>query len=521
MLDDSSQLLEPAPAVVSSSSSSSNEEEDDEYEAETHATRPRHQSSVRRPTSFGFLSTVSSSNAPVSGQTALHHLLASQAITVAKVKDIIQQSPEMLKERDANGRLPLHTLGNNCDFLSTLEGQSIARECVLILIDAFPASIVAEDDQKHAPFVFLVRSWVEWAHHLETKKASKSSGLLQSPHQTMQTAFLFIHDAYLGESKGQGASSSSTGQPPVNADDALDFLSKSSHQLPTVFVSEQVEWSFQMLSLAMNYLGGSTIDPHFRARPLLSMKKQRERKGALAHNLVLIPQLFKTVLQLESNEIRNEIMSSSIFRRAMLCRNSIGLWLTKMIRSNNADLAVDFMRMISELCVEDFVGPWRKPSTKDVELFKEAESGVYEEVEKLTDLMPSLFVMSSADLDRSVSLPLVWYLMNRRITTPFTVGVTVTDFQLHLTLLIAVRDISFNGYTSNFQWLGAQLVIFMIALYQIVRKCTEFMVLYRISSTVAKRYGINFWNLIDLCGILGALLSVVMAAERSDKGFAK
>ena len=85
-----------------------------------------------------------------------------------------------------------------------------------------------------------------------------------------------------------------------------------------------------------------------------------------------------------------------------------------MIRSNNADSAVEFMRMISVLSIDDYVGTWRKPSPKDEELFKAAKRGVYEQAELLTDLMPSLFVLTPHELDRAVSLPLVWILMNRR-----------------------------------------------------------------------------------------------------------
>jgi hypothetical protein len=154
----------------------------------------------------------------------------------------------------------------------------------------------------------------------------------------------------------------------------------------------------------------------------MTFKKQRERRDALARNFGSIPQIFKTVLSLESIDVRTTITNSSILRRAIFCEASVGSWLTTMMRSNNADLAVEFMRMISELSIDDYLGTWRKPSPKDEEIFKAAKSVVYEQVESLTDLMPLLFVLPTHELDRAVSLPLVWFLMNRRITTPFTVG---------------------------------------------------------------------------------------------------
>jgi hypothetical protein len=505
-----------------SSSSDNEEDEEQEYGSVHHSSQWRQPP----PSSHEFLSDVSSSNVLASRQTLLHHLLASQEVTVERIRDIIEQHPAMLRIRDTNGRLPLHILGNNCNFLSTLEGQAVAKQCAMLLMDAFPASVIAEDNQNHMPFVFLIHKWVEWAH-MQTEKLSDSQpGLMHTSKLTMQTAFRRIQSATTPLMKVRLPSASQTIPASGNTHaqskkDWDDAFSKSSRSLPLVFVSEEVEWSFQMLSLGLDYLGGTAFDPTRRGHPLMTFKKERERRDALARNFASIPQVFKTVLLLESIEARTTIMISSIFRRAIFCEASVGPWLTTMIRSNNADSAIDFMRMISMLSIHDYVGTWRKPSPKDEELFKAAKLRVYEQAESLTDLMPSLFVLPPHELDRAVSLPLVWFLMNRRITTPFTVGVTVTDFQLHLTLLIAVRDVSFSVYDTNSVWLGAKMVIFFIAFYQIVRSCSELMVLYNISSRVARRYCINFWNLIDFCGIFGSLLSVILTTRNAEEGFTK
>jgi hypothetical protein len=120
------------------SCSSSDTEEDDNLEnSSMHRSTQRRQ---QRPPSQEFLSDVSSSNVHASGQTPLHRLLASQDVTVGKVQDIIKQNPAMLRIRDSNGRLPLHILGNNCDLLSTLAGQAVAKQCAMLLMDAFPAN---------------------------------------------------------------------------------------------------------------------------------------------------------------------------------------------------------------------------------------------------------------------------------------------------------------------------------------------------------------------------------------------
>lgn len=235
--------------------------------------------------------------------------------------------------------------------------------------------------------------------------------------------------------------------------------------------------------------------------------------------MALIPQLFKTILLLESNEARTEIMNCSIVRRALFCKACVGPWLTSMIRcSSESDLAIDFIKAVSELSVEDYVGSWRNPTDKDINLYKESKIGVYQATETLMDIIPSLLVLSTDLLDRAVSMPLLWSIMNHTITNPFTVGVTITDFQLQLTLLIAVRDVSFNAFNSNLDWFGAKYVISFIAVYQIARKCAAFCVLHNISPSVARRHIMNFWSLLDLLGILGALLAAMLLTNNPEQG---
>jgi hypothetical protein len=149
------------------------------------------------------------------------------------------------------------------------------------------------------------------------------------------------------------------------------------------------------------------------------------------------------------------------------------------------------------------------------------KQSVHVEAQGLIELIASLLVLPDELQDRAVSMPLVWFLMNKKLATPFTVGVTVTDFQLHLALIVAVRDVSFLTYRSQTDWLAAQFVIGFITLYQVVRKCSEVFVLYRISPGVARRYCINFWNILDLSGIIGAMLTVAVVTNNDDGDFSR
>jgi hypothetical protein len=265
-------------------------------------------------------------------------------------------------------------------------------------------------------------------------------------------------------------------------------------------IFDEVEWCFEMLSIAIQHLGGRPLDPKQKVRPRLAYSKQRHDRQALASNVISIPLLLKSVLLLESKETRRKILDSALIRRVLLCHEGIGPWLTYMIRyrkGSSSEIAVDFLATLSKVSVEDYVGEYRKTLPHDEKVFQEAKLQVFEKVETLTDLIPSLLVIGEELLDRAISTPLIWFVMNRRITTPFTVGLAVTDFKLHLVTMLAFRQ----GALSNVEdhppailpIITLTSVIFFICVHHIVRKVCEGIALSRISQKVARRYMFDFW----------------------------
>jgi hypothetical protein len=265
-------------------------------------------------------------------------------------------------------------------------------------------------------------------------------------------------------------------------------------------IFDEVEWCFEMLSIAIQHLGGRPLDAKQKVRPRLAYSKQRHDRQALALNVISIPLLLKSVLLLESKETRRKILDSALIRRALLCHEGIGPWLTYMIRyrkGSSSEIAIDFLATLSNVSLEDYVGEYRKALPQDEKVFQETKLQIFEKVETLTDLIPSLLVIGEELLDRAISTPLIWFVMNRRITTPFTVGLAVTDFKLHLVTMLAFRQLVLTNVEDHLPAILPNItltsVIFFIGIHHIVRKICEGIALARISRKVARQYILEFW----------------------------
>jgi len=387
------------------------------------------------------------------------------------------------------------------------------------------------------PFVLLIEKWVEWTHEQDEKKTARISASNHATSSCREDAkecvrsklqkLLKPNQAFGSETKGHRNNSLIRRQlSGVNSNSQRSSLNSSSNRFPPVMIFEEVEWCFEMLSTAMDHLGGNPLDGSQQTRPTLSYRKQRKDRLILAESLASIPQLLKTTMLLESNETRNNILESSVVRRALLCPQIIGPWLTSMLRYSKgaaSDTSVEFLMTVSTLSVEDFIGTYRKPLLQDGVEFDEAKKSVYDAVWCLKDLTPSLLILSDERWDRALATPLIWYCMNKEVTTSFAVSIATSDFQLIITTVIAVRDVAFgnvaeDGFSDIFPFLNIISVIFFTCLYSVIRRMCEFYALFRISNRVAWRYFLDPWHLLDFIAVVGAMIASANYAKLADEG---
>lgn len=429
------------------------------------------------------------------GRTALHRLCASQSLlNVRRLLELVQHHPDMVRQQDDNGQLPLHVLGNNPDLLNYHEGQQAARKCALSMMNAYPNAIVTRDVEGRMPFTYLILKWVEWTFQQDSVNTKAAAA--KDPRSSIATAVSHF-SARISERRTKSRQEEDSRS---KLECLQDSLTRSNNRFPPVMIFDEVEFCFEMLSVAMDRLGGNHLDPSKKVQPRLSYRQQRDEREALALNVADIPMLLKTVLLLESKRSQTLIIESSVIRRMLLCQKCVGPWLTSMIRYKkgaSSEVAVGFLTTLSKLSVEDFVGDYRKALPHDEKLFEQAKLDVFEAVEELEDMIPSLLVAGEEMLDRAVSTPLIWFVMNRRIATPFTMSLGTTDFKLHLVAMIAFRQVALDNATERefqlFPWMTVNSVIFWICVHHIVRRICETVALARISRKNASAYLFDPW----------------------------
>jgi hypothetical protein len=424
----------------------------------------------------------------------LHELLASPDVTLKAVDDLVSKSRALQSLPDSRGRLPLHILGCNRELLSSPEGRLVATRCAQYLMEVNPRAITTADHDGHVPFTYSIKKWVEWTF-MQAPSEKKKDGT-SSFFGGLAVPFSSIPSAWSMETKKADAGASSM---ILNNDSVKRF--------PPAEITESVEWCFEMLSAAMDHLGGKPFDVDAQARPRLSYDKQRSDRDALATNLASIPNMLKAILLLESTQMRKLILESSVVRRTVFCPNIVGHWLTNMLRHSSAKVIIDYLILVSKVSVEDYAGEFRTPLAKDEEQYQAAKLKMFQTMEELDGLIPCLAVLNTEETERAVSTPIIWYIMNQSLTRALTVGLAMTDLGLHTTLMIAFRELllpfrHLSGESQALPWIEPQGTIFFIAVHYVIRRVCEAIALSRISKSLLKHFLLDPWCVTLLHSVL-------------------
>jgi hypothetical protein len=213
-----------------------------------------------------------------------------------------------------------------------------------------------------------------------------------------------------------------------------------------VDISSDVEWALSMLSIMMDELGGKNeIIEASPVNPRTGISKQRieeadKRRSLAVHVITVLPTLLRTVLLIEKNGgvLRKKILGMSIFRRIFLCRESVGDWITEMLRRSGAPSrrAVDYFAIVSEVTVVDFSGDFRTLLTEDVKSFQSARNDVFDAIYGLDGVISSLVVLEDSETTRAASTAAIWHILSQRLSRPFVLALTLID----LILLFTCKD---------------------------------------------------------------------------------
>jgi hypothetical protein len=373
--------------------------------------------------------------------TRLHIQCGKPDTTLHQLRDAFIRNPEAVSIRNSRGCLPLHILADNEELAQNPQGRELATTFALELMRAHPESVTCKDISGNMPFMGLIRAWLDWVY--ETVKKSKGSKARNPNAKSGVGAVDRLRDriSILHSNKDDSPRVSShdlndTALPPQGGRKSW-LPSGSSQSFPRVSLWHEVEWCFSMLSLVMDELGGRSGGLHKNTRRNLRAPDLQDKicRDFLARYMAeQLPFLLKTVLLLEEEggDTRRRLLKMSIFRRILVCPESVGPWLTAMLRKKGIPSirAVDYLAMLSQTSVEDYVGEFRTILLEDVDDFHEHRRLLFDAVEELPGTIASLVILDERETERAAATQVAWYIMSKNLLRPFVVGLVLIDLVL-------------------------------------------------------------------------------------------
>uniref|UniRef100_A0A7S3L3W8 Ion transport domain-containing protein n=1 Tax=Amphora coffeiformis TaxID=265554 RepID=A0A7S3L3W8_9STRA len=464
--------------------------------------------------------------------TQLHKMCAESNVTLEQLQKALGDHPEAVSIEDARGRLPLHILGDNDYLVATKPGRQTASAFCVILMRAYPLSLTTRDNHRRMPFVAMIEDWVQYVYDQYRRKQANTV----ETNNVMERIALIKTKTELHKKRRKRkrslarykARNAHTDHSDSSRDESVRFdmqnkreeihaFSETSHP-DEVDLWDEVLWCFEMLSVAMDELAGKNGGLFKARRKSLmhhSVKDTTSRTKLATHLCEQIPALIKTILLVDEDapQTRKRLLKMPIFRRCLLCEESVGPWLLNMLRSRSpvaTTRAVDYLELVSGVDVADYIGAYRTPLPSDQETFKSMRTRVFDEINDLEGLVASLEVLENEEAERAAATAVVMNIFDKNLRRPFVLGLVLIDFVLHITLMLAFkRDVSYQGEDRE-DAIGSvptQVVIF-IASHYFIRKWCEALSLLKLSPQVFKSYFSNIWTFFDFVSIILVLVAV-------------
>jgi hypothetical protein len=414
-------------------------------------------------------SSSSSSDELFAPPTKLHQACADGLISFSELVQIFLAEPQAIRIKDAHGRLPIHVLGDNDQLLATARGRQVATSFAHKLMYEYPASVGTCNEDGYIPFMNIIQNWLVWIYetHDKVRKNIKARRLQQVGLKQVLSLGGRIgsksdeDDDIVTPTEQESLSAplnnnthSAAATSTSNSVEKSLLMEKSSRAFPLrVDLWDEVEWCFQMLSTIMDEFGGACKilpPPNPRQHLILSKCSSREkttidkRQELVKHVIAAFPTLLRTVLLLGNSVTRKRILRLSLFRRMLLCPESVGSWLMRLLRRGGVPSrrAVDYFELVSETKVSDLTGGYRATTAQDLQDFQAAKIQVFVAIEDLQGVVSSLVILETRGRERAAATSAVGHVLNSKLSRPFALSLSCIDLVLHIALLLAFRHVA-------------------------------------------------------------------------------
>jgi len=506
------------------------------------------------------------------GQTPMH-LLADNKV----LSEFIIHGGNQTPRNDDSGFFPGLENVNPTSFDEGIQPREVAATNFIVdfLLAASPSCIMSRDANGNIPFEAAIARWINEGYDemlQDQDRASQNSrrrdSLPQAANKAVRHALRSsMHFATkktmdsIRKSSGQPvdeslAGTSSSGNTP-HPSKKLSGLSRrgtyvgmpkeiARHRCFPVNISltNQAKFAFKMLSNIIERLEHLSctqknatrfksnaaqspdalqeIDSFDRAieAKIIDVCAYDEIKDAVILSIASIPDFIKTIFLIDNEEEHRFVLSTTIVRRVLMSKHSVGIWLTSMLQSGDkvvVSRAVEYLKCVSEVTAAEIPNMNPNNSSSGMGQADKCRGGVHNEISRLKDFVPSLLSLGENEMEEAAISMVVRRVMDKIIARPFALTIILCD-ALFLTLLIigfrsAVDELLVRG-DENKVMRGLYLANTGI-FYFLIRELGKAISLCMITRR-ARVYLWSFWNLTDIAATVMALASVIAIRSTSD-----
>jgi hypothetical protein len=429
------------------------------------------------------------------------------------------------------------------------------------LLPSFPEAMMVEDKKGYIPFEEGLLDWVAtiqkpndlfatdnayYSMQLSSYTNAVSdavSSAWKSTSTTFMTAMSKMTDNNNSVGKGHDLEKGGTGGlHQVSSQDELEGEKGDTPRISNKMkLSPHARFCLQMLSLVIDQLE-RTVDvstpwAHSTsyARGCVGADELQRMYGLdlvsqVVDRIASIPNLLQTILCISEDMDAEYALSTTVIRRVLVNKNSVGRWLTTMLQSSHRNVsrrAIDYLQTVSKLCCEE-----EKSNNRNKGPRESAFEDVIDEVSRLRDFVPSLLSLGENGIEEVSTTKVGNDVLDKMISRPFVATVVLCD-AIFLTLMIMGFRFAVNGMIMGgtletvLSWIYVVRTLKPCVLtvrptstthvcfqantgifYFLIQEIGKVVSLLLLSSH-SRKYFVSFWNLIDVLAIILALVSSI------------
>eukprot|EP00980_Cylindrotheca_fusiformis_P018831 scaffold6276_cov138-Cylindrotheca_fusiformis.AAC.18 len=503
--------------------------------------------------------------------STLDDILRARCILNGKKGPVINSA----SKKDSSGSTPMHLLSSNKTLSSAMYGRHefdfestgyltfqhqstfdsnepdsslpnhVVQFVVNDLLAAYPPAMMLKDKDGFLPFQSSLVDWVHSCHNnirgtvkeITYPRSNRISQVWETTSSTLRGA------VNLGSRRGGFESSNSARDlergsisrrqvfSPANKDGAESMNEghcKDRAFSTLVRLSPHACFTLRLLSAVTDQLdiynsSKPVISPrsngfqtelniHSLQRARAELKQFRRAYGSVdIVSIIVQTDLMETILLIQDEDDREFALSQTIVRRVMSSKQSIGVWLTRMLQSRDkhvSERAVEYLKRISNQPSDQYHTTDRSKVASNQD--HPACDPLVDEVSNLQDFIPSLLALGDRGMEEAATTSIVKGVLDRMISKPFAGIVVLCDVIFLMLMIVGFRSavntlISGNSLAVVLRWIYvANIGIF----YFIIREIGKFFSLLSIAKR-SRIYFLSFWNLIDFMATALALASSV------------